>query len=181
MTDKLNLPIGTKIEHDRYGKGVIADVGLTNYVIYFAKGGEMQFSKTNQEIEVIETPEMVTGNTNGVDLNAVKEMMSHVLDHYGMLQEVVELGERWVGGKLILEPENKQLQAKEVPIETFFHKIVMARDRMRVLEQNINSHPKLTDEEKVNLQQYITRVYGSFTTFNILFKNKDDYFSSKGE
>jgi hypothetical protein len=98
------------------------------------------------------------------------------LEKYGMLQEVVRLGEKYVGGKLVIHAANASLQPKEIPIDVFFHKIVMLRDRLRVLEQNINSHPKLTDEDKVNLQQYITRAYGSLTTFNILFGNKEQYF-----
>ncbi|MFZ1255152.1 MAG: hypothetical protein WAR77_02315, partial [Saprospiraceae bacterium] len=73
------------------------------------------------------------------------------------------------------------LKEKEIPIEKFFHKIVMLRDRLRVMEQRINSS-NLTDEEKINLQQYITRIYGSLTTFNVLFRHKEHQFvGEKGE
>jgi hypothetical protein len=90
--------------------------------------------------------------------------------------QTVELGGRWSGGKIEIWPRDVSLGAKELPIDAFFHKIVMLRDRLRVLEQQINGHPKLDDEDKVHLQQYITRCYGSLTTFNALFKNKEDHF-----
>ena len=102
-----------------------------------------------------------------------------ILRVWSDVNEVVPLGDKWTGGILIMKPGSDTLKEKEVPIDVFFHKIVMLRDRLRVLEQRINSHDKLTDEDKVNMQQYITRIYGSLTTFNVLFKHKMDYFEGE--
>ena len=97
------------------------------------------------------------------------------------ISEIVPLGDRWKGGNMLLQPEDKSLKPKEMPIEAFFHKIVMVRDRLRVMEQRINAS-KLEEEEKINLQHYITRIYGSLTSFNVLFKNKEDQFvGEKGD
>jgi hypothetical protein len=116
-----------------------------------------------------------------LDLEKLEEVITYVLEKHERLIETVELGEKWIGGNMILQPSSSSMKPKEIPIETFFHKIVMVRDKLRVLEQNINSHTKLNDEEKVNLQQYITRIYGSLTTFNVLFKDKDQYFVGSSE
>ncbi len=94
---------------------------------------------------------------------------------------IVEMGPRWKGGQLVLKPGKEGTQEKSLTIESFFHKIVMLRDRLRVLEQRINSHSGLTVEDKVQLQQYITQCYGSLTTFNILFAEKDDGFVGQKE
>ena len=131
-------------------------------------------TKYNPDLRVIAEPE--NKPRTGLTLAEVEEAISFVLDKYQAITQIVKIGDKWKGGSLIMKPANPDLQSKEVPVETFFHKIVMVRDRLRVLEQNINSHPNLTDEEKVEIQQYITRAYGSLTTFNILFAEKDDYF-----
>jgi hypothetical protein len=89
------------------------------------------------------------------------------------------LGNRWEGGELVMKPGKEGIAEKRVPIETFFHKIVMLRDRLRVLEQKVNGHPKLSDEEKVQMQQYVTQCYGTLTTFNVLFAEKGDYFAGQ--
>lgn len=175
------LSIGTRIDHDRYGEGIIGKVNLLSYDVYFARGGKVEILKSNPDFKVLEQAKTEKSNTAALDLDDVVKLISYTLDKYGMLQEVVQLGEKWTGGKLVMHPGNSSLQPKEIPIETFFHKIVMLRDRLRVLEQNINSNSKLTDEEKIDLQQYITRVYGSLTTFNILFQNKEHYFVGSGK
>lgn len=169
------LTVGTRIDHDRYGDGIVSKVGVVSYDVYFAQSGKVEILKSSNDFKVKETTNEAP-HKNNIDLGAFEKLMCHTLDKYGMLQEVVPLGEKWTGGKMILQPANSSLLSKEIPIETFFHKIVMLRDRLRVLEQNINSNAKLTDEEKVDIQQYITRVYGSLTTFNILFQNKEQYF-----
>jgi hypothetical protein len=177
------LTVGARIEHDRYGEGIIGKVNLVSYDVYFARGGKVEILKSNKDFTVLskEASPLPSGNSNSIDIEAIEKLMVNTLDKYGLLQEVVPMGSKWTGGKLVLQPANSSLQPKEIPIETFFHKIVMLRDRLRVLEQNINSNSKLTDEEKIDLQQYITRVYGSLTTFNILFEEKDHYFVGAGK
>src|SRR5207302_9196085 len=109
----------------------------------------------------------------------IRQTTQAVIDALGLEKSetaVEGLGQRWQNGTLLLQPADSSLQAKEVPLETFFHKIVMIRNNLRVLEQKVNASDKLSEADKFDLQQYITRCYGSLTTFNILFKNKDDQF-----
>jgi hypothetical protein len=171
----VELTVGTRVDHPRYGQGIISKVNIAAYEIFFEKGGKIEITKRNPDLTTVELKEE-TRPKNTLTLKEVEEVLLNLLDRYNGLSQVVNLGERWTGGTMVLTPGNPALQSKEIPIEIFFHKIVMLRDRLRVLEQNINSHPHLSDEDKVNLQQYITRAYGSLTTFNILFADKDDYF-----
>ena len=136
-------------------------------------------SKYNPDLEVVEAPE--TEPRTGLSLEEIEEVITFVMDKYQGITHVVKIADKWKGGLLEMKPANPELQAKEVPMEAFFRKIVMLRDRLRVLEQNINSHPKLDDEDRIHLQQYITRAYGSLTTFNVLFAEKKDYFKGQGK
>ncbi|MDX8339893.1 hypothetical protein SLH46_11905 [Draconibacterium sp. IB214405] len=169
-----NLTVGTRVEHPRYGQGIISKDNLTAYEIFFERGGKMEITKRNTDLTVLEVNEAAP--KSGLSIGEIEKVLSYVLDKHGALNEIVPLGEKWEGGTMLLQPANPDLKPKEIPVETFFHKIVMLRDRLRVLEQNINSSKSLTDEEKVNIQQYITRAYGSLTTFNVLFADKEHYF-----
>ena len=175
------LTVGTIIDHERYGQGVVAKVNFTDYEVYFERSGKMSILKTNTDYKVVEYGEKKSvDESKQISFEEVENALTIILEKYNAINEDVPLGDRWIGGKMILQPANAAMQNKEIPIETFFHKIVMLRDRMRVLEQNINSHTKLNEEDKINLQQYITRIYGSLTTFNVLFKEKEDYFVGTG-
>ena len=87
--------------------------------------------------------------------------------------------DKWRGGTLVLRPGTPGVQEKSWPIETFFHKVVMLRNRLRTLEQQVNASD-LPDDVKVKLQSYISGCYGSLTSFNILFADEDDQFKGAG-
>ena len=171
--DQLTLGIGTRLQHPQYGPGVIVGVRLATYLISFISDGIKEIDKNDDKLEEI-IPENVT-----VELETtsdVEKSLLKILRLWSDASEIVPLGDRWKGGTMLLQPADKTQKAKEIPIDVFFHKIVMLRDRLRVMEQQINANKLLSDEDKVNLQQYITRIYGTLTTFNVLFKNKENWF-----
>lgn len=176
----MDFTVGNRVKHSLYGEGVISKIDGPILKIDFKSRGQVDISRRAAEdvLEVLEDLyEAETGyNPSGYTLPDIERAMMKVIDRYSDIQQRVDLGDRWIGGTMVLKPGSDSLKPKDIPIETFFHKIVMLRDRLRVLEQNINAHSKLTDEDKVNLQQYITRCYGSLTTFNVLFKNPEDQF-----
>ncbi len=171
--DQLTLGIGTRLQHTQHGPGVIVAVRYATYLISFINTGIKEIDKTDTYLDEI-IAENVTAEIETV--SETERSLLKILRQWADVSEIVPIGDKWLGGTMLLQTADKTLKPKEVPIDIFFHKIVMLRDRLRVLEQNINSHKKLTDEDKVNIQQYITRIYGSLTTFNVLFKNKEQWF-----
>ncbi|WP_306642647.1 hypothetical protein [Sanyastnella coralliicola] len=171
------ITIGAKIEHPSKGEGVIFGETDNTWRIYFKDSGEEQIGKAYDGLDLIEAGD--DNSSTGITLEDVVAAVENVFDSYYDATEIVEMADKWDGGKLILQPGDTDMQGKEIPIDTFFHKIVMMRDRLRVLEQNVNSHKTLAESEKIQLQQYITRIYGSMTTFNVLFKSKNDYFTGE--
>ena len=170
-----NLVKGDLVRHGQHGIGRIEETAGSGAVIectvYFPRLDKTAVTP-EEELQVLSEAEATAYEM--VKL-AAYEVRAEELPR-------MELGARWKGGELVLKPGDAGLAAKSIPLETFFHKIVMVRDRLRVMEAQINSHKVLTDSEKVDLQQYITRIYGSLTSFNFLFKNREDHFvGQKGE
>jgi hypothetical protein len=173
-----SLHIGMKVRHPQYGTGTVKTISDITAEILFDSGDKRAVAPEPSGLEPAE-PQMSASGLNLPLKQFVEETIGVALDKLGLGKPdavVEKLGARWHGGKLVLHASDPTLQTKEVPLETFFHKIVMVRNNLRVLEQKINAHEKLNDGEKVEMQQYLTRSYGSLTTFNVLFKEKEDQF-----
>lgn len=165
------LGIGSRINHNEYGKGVVTNVTSKHYWVTFIDNG-LETIDLDSEFEVIEAAE---DDVDTVSFAEVESSLVQILKRWSDVSEVVAIADKFKGGKLILEPADASLKSSEMPIDTFFHKITMVRDRLRVMEQKINSS-NLDEQEKIDLQQYITRSYGSLTSFNVLFKLKSQQF-----
>lgn len=166
------LGIGSRLEHPKFGVGVVTNVTSKHYWVTFIKDG-LETIDIDSNFEVIEA---VEDEVDSVSFYEVEKSLKNILQKWSDVTEISPIADKWKGGKLIIEPLDTNLSSKEIPIDTFFHKIVMVRDRIRVMEQKINASKTLEDQDKIDLQQYITRIYGSLTTFNVLFKLKSDQF-----
>ncbi len=174
-----NLHIGMQVRHPRYGLGKIK--ALTEHT------ADVTFDDAPRTVDPalsdLTSAEPTASLTDlQMPLSAlIRQTAQAVVDALGLepAEKIVQgLAGRWQRGTLTLQSADASLQPKEVPLETFFHKIVMIRNNLRVLEQKVNASEKLSDADKFDLQQYITRCYGSLTTFNVLFKDKEDHFGS---
>jgi hypothetical protein len=174
-----SLHIGMQVRHPRYGIGTIKSLTEHTADISFDDAPRT----VDPAVSELSTAEPTASLTNmEMPLSAlIRETAQAMVDALGLekADQLVEgLATRWQRGKLVLQPADGALQPKEVPLETFFHKIVMIRNNLRVLEQKVNANEKLSDADKFDLHQYITRCYGSLTTFNVLFKEKADQFGT---
>ncbi len=171
------LHVGMSVRHPQYGVGTVKTISETTADILFTDG-KRTVAPESAGLEPAEPQIGVSGLSIPLK-RFVEDTVDAAIHKLGLEKPdyvVEQLGIRWHKGKLVMHPADPTLQTKEVPLEVFFHKLVGIRNQMRVLEQKINSHPNLTDGEKVEMQQYITRSYGSLTTFNLLFKEKEDQF-----
>ncbi|WP_299059941.1 hypothetical protein [uncultured Polaribacter sp.] len=167
------LGIGSRIKHAGFGLGVVTNVDNKQYWVTFIENG-LETININDTFEVIEA---VEDEVDTVSFSEVESSLKKILRKWSDTTEIAPIADKWRNGTLVLQPKDTNVANKEIPIDTFFHKIVMVRDRIRVMEQKINSSKTLEDQDKIDLQQYITRIYGSLTTFNVLFKVKSDHFT----
>ena len=173
-----SLRIGMKVRHPQYGSGTVKTISEAVAEIQFDDGSKRAVAPEPSGLEPAE-PQVAVSGLSVPLTQFVGQTLEAAIEKLGLQKPdsvVEQLGLRWHGGKVVLHPADPTLQTKEVPLEVFFHKVVMVRNNLRVLEQKINAHEKLSDGEKVEMQQYITKSYGSLTTFNVLFKEKEDQF-----
>lgn len=165
------LGIGSRIDHGTFGKGVVTNITSKHYWVTFMDNG-LETIDIDSEFEIIDACE---DEVDTISFAEVESSLVHILRRWSDASEIVNISDKYKGGKLVLQPKDTTLKGQEMPIDTFFHKITMVRDRLRVMEQKINSS-NLEEQEKTDLQQYITRSYGSLTSFNVLFKLKSQQF-----
>ena len=170
------LGIGSRIDHPEHGKGVVTNVTSKMYWVTFINKG-LETISISDTFEVIES---VEDEVDSVSFYEIEKSLRDILKKWSDVSEIIPIADKYRGGTMVLQPKDSSLKNKEIPIEIFFHKIVMLRDRLRVMEQKINSSKLLDDQDKIDLQQYITRCYGSLTTFNVLFKNDSQQFKGEG-
>jgi len=168
------LGVGTIVKHLQFGVGRIVAYEPGQYVIVFRGGDTRHVAFGYDGLEVEE-------RRGDPETDRIRQAVRDVLGDHGWIDVELELSPRWAGGTLRLIPAKGDLQAKDVPIEAFFKKIIGIRDRLRVLEQKVNAHPRLGSEEKLELEGYITRCYGSLTTFNVLFAAEGSRVQGTGE
>ena len=174
-----DLHPGSQVRHPEYGIGDVKVVSETSAEVLFNEGrktlseemvGQLKPAEPRATLEGLDKPlrdliaDVVEATVDKLDLKVDAEELA------------TQIAPRWIGGKLVLHPHDASLATKEVEMEVFFRKIVGVRDYLRVLEQKINAHPKLNDAERIELQHYITKSYGALTTFNLLFKEKEQTF-----
>lgn len=164
------LGIGSRIKNKEFGLGVVTNVTSKHYWVTFIENG-LETIDIDSEFETIDA---VDGEVDSVSFYEMEKSLKSILQKWSDITQVIPIADKWKGGKIVLEP-GTMTQNKEIPIDTFFNKIIMVRDRLRVMEQKINAS-NLEQTEKIEMQQYITRCYGSLTTFNVLFKSTNDYF-----
>ncbi len=172
-----SLHIGMIVRHPQYGVGTVKSISENSVDILFTDG-RRTVAPEAAGLEPAE-PTLAISGLNVPLQQFIEQTLHAAVNKLGLEKPdslVGKLGQRWHGGKMLLHPADATLQTKEIEVEVFFHKIVMMRNQLRVLEQKINGHEKLSDAEKVEMQQYITRCYGSMTSFNVLFKDKEDQF-----
>lgn len=174
----MELGIGSRIRSEEMGVGIVLQVTADYFIISYVNHGIREVARiyADEELEIIEK---VATRNDLISLESVETSLKKILGNIIDQDIETDLGDKWIGGTLVFQPADENLKSYEMPIDTFFHKIVMVRDRLRVMEQRINSSA-LTDEEKVNLQQYITKIYGSLTSFNVLFTGKEFGFTGSG-
>ncbi|HYG77357.1 MAG TPA: hypothetical protein VEK08_20290 [Planctomycetota bacterium] len=173
-SEKPRIGLGVVVNHPAFGRGKIMAYENGDYVVLF-KGGETKRVAFTFEAMRAEA------SVGDPETDRIKNAVREVLGEYGWLDVDLEMGKRWVGGTLKLIPGKEDTQPKDIPIDMFLKKIIGIRDKLRVLEQKVNAHPNLSPEDKIEMEGYITRCYGSLTTFNVLFASKESQFRGQSE